>query len=200
MQRKQFLKTLVAAAALGATALASQAQAQAWPSKPVKLVLGAPAGTAPDIAARIMGDRLAALWGQPVLIETKPGAGGMLAMEQVRTSPADGYTLMFAHAGAVLVTPKILKAAKYDPVNDFSTLGFVADSPMMIVANNEAGGKTVADLLAAAKAKPGQVVVGSTEQATLPFLATTALALVVSTRFPRRPCSFQVLAASSPTR
>ena len=187
MQRKQFLKTLVAAAAFGATALASQAQAQAWPSKPVKLVLGAPAGTAPDIAARIMGDRLAALWGQPVLIENKPGAGGMLAMEQVRTSPADGYTLMFAHAGAVLVTPKILKAAKYDPVNDFSTLGFVADSPMMIVANNEAGGKTVADLLAAAKAKPGQVVVGSTEQATLPFLVGHSIADASGSTFQHVP-------------
>ena len=167
--------------------LGNPAQAQSWPSKPVRLVLGAPAGTAPDIAARIMAERLTALWGQTVLIDNKPGAGGMIAMEQVKGSPADGYTLMFAHAGAALVTPKLLKAAKYDPVNDFSTLGFVADSPMMIVANNESGGKTVADLISAAKAKPGQVAVGSTEQATLPFLVGHSVSEAAAATFQHVP-------------
>ena len=167
--------------------LGNPAQAQSWPSKPVRLVLGAPAGTAPDIAARIMAERLTTLWGQTVLIDNKPGAGGMIAMEQVKGSPADGYTLMFAHAGAALVTPKLLKAAKYDPVNDFSTLGFVADSPMMIVANNESGGKTVADLISAAKAKPGQVAVGSTEQATLPFLVGHSVSEAAGATFQHVP-------------
>ena len=197
MNRSRFLKTALAAAALGALALGNLAQAQAWPSKPVKLVLGAPAGTAPDIAARMMADKLTALWGQPVLIENKPGAGGMIAMEQVRAAPADGYTLMFAHAGAVLVTPKILKAAKYDPVNDFSTLGIVADSPMIIVANNESGGKTVADLLAAAKAKPGQVAVGSTEQATLPFMVGHSIADASGVSFQHVPFNQPATAINS---
>ncbi len=166
MKRSSFLTTLLAVAALSATSLAL---AQAWPSKPVKLVLGAPAGTAPDTAARIMAEKLSTLWGQPVLIDNRPGAGGMIAMTFVNAA-TDGHTLMFAHAGAVLVTPKILKAAKYDPVNDFTTLGMVADSPMMIVANNESGEKNLADLIKAAKAKPGAIAFGSTEQATLPYL------------------------------
>ena len=184
MQRSQFLKTLVALCAVAGTTLA---MAQSWPTKPIKLVLGAPAGTAPDTAARIMGERLGALWGQPVLIENRPGAGGMIAMELVKSAPADGYTLMFAHAGAVLVTPKILKAAKYDPVNDFATLGFVADSPMLIVANNELGGKTMGDLIGAAKAKPGLVAFGSTEQATLPFLVGHGIADATGTTFQHVP-------------
>ena len=197
MNRSRFLRTALAAAALGALALGNLAQAQAWPSKPVKLVLGAPAGTAPDIAARMMADKLTAQWGQPVLIENKPGAGGMIAMEQVRTAPADGYTLMFAHAGAVLLTPKILKAAKYDPVNDFSTLGIVADSPMIIVANNESGGKTVADLLAAAKARPGRVAVGSTEQATLPFMVGHSIADASGVSFQHVPFNQPTTAINS---
>lgn len=167
MKRSLFLNTLVALCAVASSTLAL---AQSWPTKPVKLVLGAPAGTAPDTAARIMAERLGALWGQPILIENKPGAGGMIAMESVKSAAPDGYTLMFAHAGAVLVTPKLLKAAKYDPVNDFATLGFVADSPMVIVANNEIGGKSLAELISAAKAKPGQIAFGSTETGTLPFL------------------------------
>lgn len=187
MKRSIFLKTVVAATTLMVGVLGNPAQAQSWPTKPVKLVLGAPAGTAPDIAARILGDRLTALWGQPVLIENKPGAGGMIAMDQVKGSAADGYTLMFAHAGAVLVTPKLFKAAKYDPVADFATLGFVADSPMIIVANNESGGKTVADMIAAAKAKPGQVAVGSTEQATLPFLVGHSMSEAAGVTFQHVP-------------
>jgi len=100
----------------------------------VRFVLGAPAGTAPDTAARILGERLGAAWGQTVVVENRPGVGGMLAMELVRGSPADGYTLMFAHSGAVVVTPKFLQAARYDPVGEFTSISFVDDSPVMIVA------------------------------------------------------------------
>lgn len=175
MKRSLFLTTLVAAYALMATGLVLSQTSAAWPNKPVKLVLGAPAGTAPDTAARIIAEKLAVLWGQPVLIDNRPGAGGMIAMNFVKDG-TDGHTLMFAHAGAVLVTPKILKSAKYDPVADFTTLGMVADSPMMIVANNETGEKTFPDMLKAAKAKPGSLAFGSTEQATLPFLVGHSIA------------------------
>lgn len=109
MKRSLFLNTLVASAAAATLVCANLAFAQAWPSRPVKLVLGAPPCTAPDTAARIVGEKLSALWGQPVLIDNKPGAGGMIAMNLVREA-TDGHTFMFAHAGAVLVTPKIMKA------------------------------------------------------------------------------------------
>lgn len=167
MKRSHFLKAVVAVAALGTAGLA---MAQSWPARPVRLVLGVPAGTAPDAAARIVGEKLGNLWGQPVVVENRPGAGGMIAMDFVKGSAGDGHTLIFAHAGAVLVTPRLFKAARYDPVNDFTTLGMVADSPMMIVANNETGEKNMPDMLKAAKARPGMVPFGSTEQATLPFL------------------------------
>ena len=191
MKRSNFLKTLLAVAALGANSLAiaqatSPGSGQAWPSRPVKLVLGAPAGTAPDTAARIMAEKLSTQWGQPVLIDNRPGAGGMIAMNFVNAA-TDGHTLMFAHAGAVLVTPKIIKAAKYDPVADFTTLGIVADSPMMIVANNETGEKNLADMLKTAKAKPGTVPIGSTEQATLPYLVGHSIAETSGATFQHVP-------------
>jgi tripartite-type tricarboxylate transporter receptor subunit TctC len=150
--------------------------AQTWPTKPVRFVLGAPAGTAPDTAARIVGERLTAGWGQQIVIENRPGAGGMIAMDLVKASPADGYTIMFTHAGAALVTPQVFKAAKYDPVADYVTLGFIADSPMVIAVSNSLKEKTLAELLKTAKEQPGKITIGSTEQATLPYLVAAALA------------------------
>ena len=193
LNRKNFLKVLLASLALAAS---GAGWAQAFPSKPVRLILGAPAGTAPDTAARIVGEKLAALWGQSVVVENKPGVGGMLAMDFVKAAPADGHTLMFAHAGAVLVTPKFIKAAKYDPVNDFTTLGYVADSPMIIVAGNEVAEKTLPDMLKFAKANPGKIALGSTEQSTLPFLVGTALR-----RPPARPtCTCPLTNPARPCR
>jgi tripartite-type tricarboxylate transporter receptor subunit TctC len=157
-------------------AVAPGAHAQAFPAKPVRLVLGAPPGTAPDAAARIISERLSALWGQPVVVDNKPGVGGMLAMEQVKGAPADGHTLMFAHAGAVVVTPKFLKVAKYNPVTEFSAIGYVADSPIVIVAGPSAQDKTLPGLLKRARSEPGKLAVGSTEQATLPYLLGHAVA------------------------
>lgn len=172
MRRILFLKTLSALA----TCLALQAHAQApFPTKPVRLVLGAPAGSAPDTAARIIGEKLGALWGQSVVIENKPGVGGTLAMELVKGSPADGYTLMFAHAGAVVVTPKFLRAAKYDPVGEFTPVGYVADSPMIIVAGTGVKDRTLPEMLKVARDSPGKVALGSTEQATLPYLVGHSL-------------------------
>ena len=186
MKRALFLKSLAATATAVTLASANLASAQAWPNKPVRFVLGAPVGTAPDTAARIVAEKLSTLWGQPVTIDNRPGAGGMIAMNLVREA-SDGHTFMFAHAGAVLVTPKIMKAAKYDPVNDFVTLGIVADSPMMIVANNESGEKTVADMIKSAKAKPDTFVIGSTEKATLPYLVGESIAEASGVKFQHVP-------------
>jgi tripartite-type tricarboxylate transporter receptor subunit TctC len=159
------------------------AQAQGWPTKPVRIVIGAPAGAAPDIAARILGEKLTAAWGQPVLVDNRPGAGGMIAMENLRASPADGHTLMFAHAGAIVVSPKLFKMIKYDPVADFTVVGLAVDSPMMIVAAADNPKSRIADLVAAAKADPGGVAVGSTEQATLPFMVGHLLADQTGVKF-----------------
>lgn len=187
MKRSLCLKSLAATAAAATLASANFAAAQAWPDKPVRFVLGAPPGTARDTAARIVAEKLAAMWGQPVTIDNRPGAGGMIAMNFVKGSPGDGYTLMFAHAGAVLVTPKILKAATYDAVADFTTLGIVADSPMLIVANNEKGEKNLIDMVAVARLKPGLTVIGSTEKATLPYLVGENIAEATGVRFQHVP-------------
>lgn len=184
MQRNTFLTTLLSTAIVAVT---SGAHAEVWPSRPVKLVLGTPAGTAPDTAARIVAERLGALWAQPVVVENRTGAGGMIAMEYVKSSNPDAYTLVFAHSGAVVVTPKLIKAAKYDPINDFTTIGYVADSPMMIAVNNEVVGKTLPDLVKAAKANPGLIPFGSTEQATLPYLVGHGIADATGVEFQHVP-------------
>ena len=174
------LKALLGALALAGCGIAN---AQAWPSRSVHFVLGAPAGTAPDVAARILAERLGVTWRQAVVVENKPGVGGMLAMELVKGSAADGYTLMFAHAGAVVVTPKFLKAARYDPVGEFTSIGLVADSPMMIVAGSGVKERTLAEMVKAAKAYPGQLALGSTEQSTLPFLVGHSIEQITGAAF-----------------
>lgn len=183
MRRITFNRVLLAAAALAAIAASGSVHAQAWPTKSVRLVLGAPPGTAPDAAARIVSERLSAIWGQSILIDNKPGVGGMLAMEAVKASTADGYTLMFANAGAVVVTPKFLKVAKYDPLTEFTSIAYVADSPMMIVAGTGVKEKNVADMMASAKAAPGKFAIGSTEQSTLPFLVGHSMSQVAGASF-----------------
>lgn len=175
--------SFTAALMLVLTSLNSAANAQTWPSKPIRVVVPAPAGSAPDIAARLIAEKLAPLWGQAVQIDNRPGAGGIIAMENVRGAAADGHTLVFAHAGAVLLTPKLLKAARYDPVVDFATLGLVVDAPMMIVTAADNPKPTAADLIAAAKADSGGVAMGSPEQSTLRYLVAHQLAQDTGVKF-----------------
>jgi tripartite-type tricarboxylate transporter receptor subunit TctC len=177
----------IAVLSLATTWSSAYAQTVTWPTKLVRIVVGAPAGTAPDIAARILGEKLAATWGQPVQIDNRPGAGGMLAMDNVRGSAADGHTLMFAHAGAVVVTPRVMKAAKYDPINEFTSLAIVADSPLMVVTAADNAKGTLADMFAAAKAEPGAIGVGSTEQATLPSMVGYLLSEQAGVKFNHVP-------------
>jgi tripartite-type tricarboxylate transporter receptor subunit TctC len=183
---KRIVTAMLSGACLsGITGLGSSAQAQTptWPTKLVRIVVGAPAGTAPDIAARILAEKLSASWGQPVQVDNRPGASGMIAMDNVRGSPADGYTLMFAHAGAVVITPRVLKAAKYDPIGEFTAVAIVADTPFIIVTAAENPKGSVADMIAAAKSDPGGVGVGSTEQATLPSMVANLISEQAGVKF-----------------
>ena len=180
MQRSVFVKTLVAAAAVAATGLAT---AQAWPNRPVRLIVAAPPGTVPDIVGRLMGDQLSRQWGQPVIVENKVGAGGMIAMEYVKSATPDGYTLILGNAGAVVIAPQMFKAAKYDPVADFTQLGNVAEAPFVIVANNEIAKTSLTYMIARAKANPEKINLGSTELASLPHLLTRRLAQFTGTKF-----------------
>jgi tripartite-type tricarboxylate transporter receptor subunit TctC len=140
---------------LAATAIAAGAAAQgAFPSKPVKMVVPFTAGSVTDIIARTVAESMAKSMGQPVIIENKPGAGGTIGAAQVAKSDADGYTVLIASSGHAL-NPAIYPSLPYDTVKDLTGITPLAAVPNVLVVSPARGWKSVQDVIAAAKAKPG---------------------------------------------
>jgi len=133
---------------------------QAFPSKPVKIVVPFTAGSATDILARTFGQKLSELWGQPVIVENRPGAGGTIGAALVAKSPADGYTLL-VHSAAQAVNASIYPTLPYDTTKDFVEVATLGGQPNVLVVAPSTGYKTVADLIAAAKKSPGTLNFGS---------------------------------------
>jgi tripartite-type tricarboxylate transporter receptor subunit TctC len=136
--------------------LAATAAAQGYPSKPVKVVVPFTAGSATDILARTFGQKLSELWGQPVIIENHPGAGGTIGAGLVAKSPPDGYTLL-VHSAAQAYNASIYPGLPYDTAKDFVEIVPLAGQPNVLVVAPATGYKTVGDLIAAAKRKPGEL-------------------------------------------
>jgi tripartite-type tricarboxylate transporter receptor subunit TctC len=136
--------------------LAGPILAQDYPSKPIKIVVPFTAGSATDIMARIVGEKLSTAWGQPVLIDNKPGAGGTLGSAFVAKSEPDGYTLLVVSTGHV-VNPVLYPGLSYDTVADFAGITPLASLPNMLVVSANSPLKNVTDLIANAKARPGQM-------------------------------------------
>ena len=156
---KKRLFTLSTVALLTAVVLASapvHAQTADYPSKVIKIIVPFTAGSATDIMARIVGERLTASMGQPVVIENRPGAGGTLGAAQVAKSEPDGYTLLVVSTGHV-VNPALYGNLPYDTVADFAGVTPLASLPNMLVVAANSPFKTMAELIATAKAKPGQL-------------------------------------------
>ena len=142
---------LIAAATVLATA---GAWAQAYPSKTIKIVVPFTAGSATDIMARGVGEKLQAAWGQPVVVENRPGAGGTLGATQVAKSEPDGHTLVVVSTGHV-VNPVLYSGIQYDTLGDFAGVSPLASLPSVLVVGANSPIKSVGELLAAARAKPG---------------------------------------------
>lgn len=139
--------------ALAALAL-SVGWAQSYPSKPIKIVVPFTAGSATDIMARVVGEKLQAAWGQPVVVENRPGAGGTLGATQVARSDPDGHTLVVVSTGHV-VNPVLYSNLQYDTLGDFAGVSPLATLPSVLVVGAGSPIKSVAELIAAARAKPG---------------------------------------------
>ena len=169
MQPKSILK-LALPVVMGMTLLGAHAQGTGYPQKAIRLLVAAPAGSAPDLIARIVGEKLSKQMGQPVLVDDRPGAGGIVAMNLLKASPNDGYTLAIPQAAVVTVTPFTYKEANYNVERDFETFAVVATSPMMLVTNATNPAKTFADAIAMARAKPDQVAVGNPTRTSIPHL------------------------------
>ena len=157
-------------AALCLVNLAS-AQPASWPTRPVRLMVPGAAGTAPDIMARLLGEKLAKIWNQPVVVENKPGAGGLIGFQTVKTAVGDDHGLIFAPASAYVLTPYMFKSQTVDVVRDFVPVAMVGMSPMMAAVPADSPANTLADVLAIAKKNPDKFVVSTTAQFTVPHLA-----------------------------
>ena len=133
--------------------------AQAYPARPVQLIVPFPAGSAPDIVARTLAERLSAAWGQGVVVENRPGAGGIPGMNALIKSPPTGYTLAVVPATVLTLTPFVFKEARFDVDRDIVPVAPVATTPLVFAARPESGIRSLADLVAAAKQSPDNVEV-----------------------------------------
>ena len=132
-----------------------------FPDHTVKLVVGFPVGSSPDVVARMLGEELAKGWKQSVVVDNRPGAGAILGSDSVAKAPADGYTVYVATLGALALNPHLYRKLPYDPVKDFSGITFLAENPFALAANPAVPVKSVPELVAYAKANPGKLNFGS---------------------------------------
>jgi tripartite-type tricarboxylate transporter receptor subunit TctC len=137
------------------------AQAQDYPNKPIRIVVPFAPGGIVDTAARVVGQKLHERWGQQVIVDNRPGGNGFIGVMAAAKSPADGYTLLMAHTGEFAVNPAVFKDVPYDLERDFTPITMIIDAPMVYVVNANAPYKTMQELIAAAKEKPGTVGVST---------------------------------------
>ena len=154
------MRALRMLAAAASAAVALSAGAQGWPSKPLRLVVPYPGGPV-DLSARVLTAKLQESLGQPVIVELKPGAGGVIAAEAVAKSPADGYTLLMGAIATHAINPSLMASVPYDPMKDFRHVALVVKVPNVLVVNHELPAKSVAELVALAKSWPGRLDFGS---------------------------------------
>ncbi|MBL8311025.1 MAG: tripartite tricarboxylate transporter substrate binding protein [Burkholderiales bacterium] len=136
--------------------LAVSASAQSFPAKPVKIIVPSTPGDGSDILARALGQKLTERWGQPVVIENRPGAGGVVGTESAARSAADGYTVIMGNAGSHAINQALYPKLSYDVVRDFAPITLVASAPNVFVVNPSVPAKTVAEFIALAKKEPNK--------------------------------------------
>jgi tripartite-type tricarboxylate transporter receptor subunit TctC len=169
MTRLYCARTLAALAILVVTALGGvPAQAQSWPSKPVKIIMATAAGSAPDVIARIVTDRLSQTWGQQVLIINRPGAGGLIALQALAAAERDGHTLYLPSSSSLVVLPVTNANLPLSIERDLVPIALVGEQPFMIVANNTLGVSTLAEFIALAKSKPKELTYAANFRGSLP--------------------------------
>ncbi len=143
-------------AALGLLLAVGAAHAQSFPSRPIRIYVGFTAGSSIDVVVRIIGQKLNELWGQPVIIENRLGAGGNVAADAVAKATPDGHTLLSPNAG-LAISAAFYRKLPYDAVTDLRPITQIAAQPHILAVNNDLPAKTVKELIALAKAKPGQL-------------------------------------------
>ena len=166
-----------------------QASAQAWPAKPVRFILSQPAGSSPDIVARLLGDRLTRAWGQAVVVDNRPGGQNVIGAQAAARAPADGYNFYYGTTAALVINSYTLKSMPYDPVKDFVPVGMIGMSPFVIAANPGFPAKTLAELIALAKAESGKISMATEGQKTFGGMIGEMLQVTAGAKFLHVPYS-----------
>ena len=159
MQPRLYLRTGIGA--LLVAGFCSLCCAQGYPSRPVKVLIGTPAGSAIDVGLRVIGARIQSLLGQPLVVELRPGADGMIAARQAASATPDGYTVVAASNGHMAITPVVQTGASYDPLTDFEAVAMLARFSSVLVVNAGIPVRDVAEFVRYAKARPGELNYGS---------------------------------------
>ena len=169
---KQMLGVVLAVSAIVTAGLAFP-QAN-YPEKPIRIIVGFPAGSSPDITARHLGQKLAESWAKSVVVDNVPGAAGNIAAERVAKAVPDGYTLALAVNAQVIINPSLYKLP-YDPVRDFAPVSQVGVSPNILVVHSVVPAKTLRELVTLARARPGEITFASGGSGSSPHLAAELL-------------------------
>ena len=174
MQRRTFV---TATAATAATLAAPMLRAQTLPNGPVRIIVGFAPGGGTDALARLVGQKLQAMWNLTVVVENRAGASGVIAADMVSKAPPDGNTLLMAHINSHALAPGLMPKLGYVVERDFTPLTLVGVTPNLLICNNDQPAKTVADLVAQCKANPGKVTFGSAGQGSAQHLALESFKL-----------------------
>ena len=151
------------------------AQADTYPTKPIRLVLPFPPGGGADLTARTLAQKMGDSMGQSIVVENKPGANGALGVDLVAKAPPDGYTILITDRGSLAVNPHLYAKLPYDPLKDFAYIGIATDGPYVLVVNPSLNVKTLSELVALAKAKPGTINYASFGIGSMPQMNLEAL-------------------------
>ena len=161
MNRRALWVALTGAVALVAATGAAAQTADNFPSRPIRIIVPQAAGSGVDLQARTLAQKMGELWGQPGIVENRPGANAIIGTDAVAKAAPDGYTLVYAPVSAVTTNAFIYKSLPYDPLRDFAPITQTVANPLGLVANPDSGPKSIKDLVDRAKANPGQLNYGS---------------------------------------
>ena len=173
--------------ALFLVAAASSASAQTYPDRPVRILVPYSPGGITDIAARVVGAKLSEYWGHQVIVENRSGGNGLIAMTAAVKADPDGYTLVIASGGDVSLNPALLEKMPYDIERDLIPISGVSEAPIVLAANSRSAYHSVADVIAAARANPGSVDIGTPGVGSITHLILEWLALSTGTKFQNVP-------------
>ncbi|HEY1288454.1 MAG TPA: tripartite tricarboxylate transporter substrate binding protein [Burkholderiales bacterium] len=167
--------------------IACAAAAQDWPGRTMRLIVPFAPGGATDIPARLLAPRLQEALGQPVVVENRPGAGGIIGIQAAAQSAADGYTWLVATNGELVMNPSIYAKLPYDVFKDFAPVSIIIESPMMLVTSAQSSFASLGELLAAAKAKPGSITYATAGAGSTSHVLTEMLAQQAGVQFVHVP-------------